>query len=135
MNRIIKRMALPLGAATVLGTTGFAFMASNAVDVSHTGEGVHSVGGFTIENISYVGCDTANGNDCYTDFFAYATDGSGYIPGSAEIKEGGAWYTCTAQDTYHDANGHTGRGFMCQTNRPSGVNPASINDLTVSVHS
>ncbi len=34
MNRIIKRLAVPLSAAAVLGTAGFAYMASNTVSTS-----------------------------------------------------------------------------------------------------
>jgi len=135
MNRTMKRFALPLVGAAVVATSGFAFMASNSVDVSHTGEGTGTVSGFTVTNVAYESCDSPNGNNCYTSFFAYATDGSGYIPGNAEIKfDGTGWFTCTAQDNYKQG-ANTGRWFTCQTNRPDGINPVNQNTLTVSVHS
>lgn len=55
MNRIMKRMALPVGAAVVLGTTGFAFMAANTLDTSYAGDsGIKTVSGYAISNVHYV---------------------------------------------------------------------------------
>lgn len=56
VNRIIKRMAIPVGAAIVLGSSGFAFMASNtfAHSASFAGEGSQSISGYTVDNVHYI---------------------------------------------------------------------------------
>ena len=46
MNRVMKRMALPVGAALILGSSGFAYMASNGVERSYAGEGHGEIAGF-----------------------------------------------------------------------------------------
>ena len=53
MNRIMKRMALPVGAAIILGSSGFAFMASNTVPESFAGQGQATISGYVVSNISY----------------------------------------------------------------------------------
>lgn len=53
MKRYIKRLALPLGAAAVLGTAGFAYMASNTVATAGLGEGYAPVAGYTTTNIGF----------------------------------------------------------------------------------
>lgn len=53
MNRYVKRLALPLGAAAVLGTAGFAYMASNTVATAGLGEGYSPVAGYTATNIGF----------------------------------------------------------------------------------
>ena len=53
MNRIIKRMAIPVGAAIILGSSGFAFMASNSVPTSYAGDGSGDIAGYTVSNVSY----------------------------------------------------------------------------------
>jgi hypothetical protein len=53
MNAKIKRLAIPAGVAAVIGTTGFAFMANNAVDASSAGQGQATVSGYTVSGITY----------------------------------------------------------------------------------
>lgn len=53
MNRIIKRLAVPLSAAAVLGTAGFAYMASNTVDPSNAGQGTGVVSGYHVYDVHY----------------------------------------------------------------------------------
>jgi hypothetical protein len=53
MNRIMKRMAIPVGAAIILGSSGFAFMASNSVPATSAGEGTGAVVGYGVSNVHY----------------------------------------------------------------------------------
>lgn len=73
MNRIVKRMAVPVGAAIILGSSGFAFMASSNVDASHAGSGVGVVGGYNVSDITY---DTAAnyGGDAYLVSVSFSLD-------------------------------------------------------------
>jgi hypothetical protein len=53
MNRKLKTLALPIGAAVVLGTSGFAYMASNGVAQSFAGEGNGDIAGYNVSNVQY----------------------------------------------------------------------------------
>lgn len=53
VNRIIKRMAVPVGAAIILGSSGFAFMATNSVPLTHAGSGDNTISGYTVSGVSY----------------------------------------------------------------------------------
>jgi len=68
MNRIMKRMALPIGVATVLGSTGFAFMAANVQGASSLGYSSNSVNGYDVEGIHYVACAPMDGEYCNVEF-------------------------------------------------------------------
>ncbi|MGH3497102.1 MAG: hypothetical protein ACRDP1_06535 [Nocardioidaceae bacterium] len=60
MNRLMKRVALPIGAAIMLGTTGFAFMASNSVAPSNAGVGSGAISGYNVRNVHYAIVDNPN---------------------------------------------------------------------------
>jgi hypothetical protein len=49
MNRKMKRLVLPIGAAAIIGTSGFAFMANNTVPETHAGQGHGKISGYTIK--------------------------------------------------------------------------------------
>lgn len=49
----MKRMALPIGGAIVLGSAGFAFMATNGVPTTMAGEGTGQVVGYSVSNVHY----------------------------------------------------------------------------------
>jgi hypothetical protein len=53
MNRMMKRMALPVGAAIVLGSSGFAYMAVNSVPQSFAGAGENAISGYAVSGVSY----------------------------------------------------------------------------------
>ena len=53
MNRTIKRVALPIGAAALLGSTGFAFMAANSVQQTFAGNGGNVISGYTVSDVRY----------------------------------------------------------------------------------
>ena len=44
---------MPVGAAIILGSSGFAFMATNSVAVTHAGAGENTVSGYDVSNVSY----------------------------------------------------------------------------------
>lgn len=60
MNRTIKRLALPLGAAAILGTSGFAYMASNTVGTTYAGQGSGPISGYTLLDYHYNVTGTQN---------------------------------------------------------------------------
>lgn len=53
MNRKMKRMALPIGAALILGSSGFAYMATNTVPQTFAGDGNGDIAGYTVSNVTY----------------------------------------------------------------------------------
>lgn len=53
MNRTIKRIAVPVGAALILGSSGFAFMASNSVPTSYAGNGSGTIAGYNVSDVHY----------------------------------------------------------------------------------
>lgn len=53
MNKKLRWIALPVGAAAILGTSGFAFMASNSVPGSSAGSGTGTISGYQVSNIDY----------------------------------------------------------------------------------
>ncbi len=129
MNRIVKRMAVPVGAAIILGSSGFAFMASNGVEGSSLGEGQGGISGFQVSDISYY---TSGGDLTYVNFNAdpYAAHTSSSDPANAEITfDGSNWYTCnrTTLDRAKDPEAH----FMCDM-RGKGVS-ATVSAIKVVV--
>lgn len=109
MRSIVRRVALPIGAAVVLGTGGFAFMASNTVAVSYAGAGGNAIGGYHVTDIHYVTHqETAHGVIDAVDFNldhpadpanleAFITDNTGgggvqYYPKCSAISGGGNLY-------------------------------------------
>jgi hypothetical protein len=57
MRSIVRRVALPIGAAALLGSGGFAFMAVNGVPESHAGAGENTISGYNVSNIHYAYID------------------------------------------------------------------------------
>lgn len=55
MNRTLKRLAIPAGAAAILATSGFAFMANNSFDhsASFAGDGAQTISGYVVSNVHY----------------------------------------------------------------------------------
>ena len=122
MNRIIKRMAIPVGAAIVLGSSGFAFMATNTVLETHAGRGEGQISGYVVSGVTY-SLDLA---DSYPDGFgnpaldkirtvsfnldhkastvsAQIRNGSGdkWIPySSCGSDDGGYHWSCKASGTF-----------------------------------
>lgn len=59
MNRTVRKLALPIGAAVVVGTSGFAFMAQSTVAPSYAGQGRGSISGFNVTDVHYAYVDNA----------------------------------------------------------------------------
>lgn len=125
MNRITKRLALPVVAAAVLGTSGYAFMASNTVPATFAGQGGHVISGSTVSNVHYLLKDngtqssSTGGTDMYisgveftidhpmqqgqTVYATVASDNSGYgiatkyanCTGGTDSNGATSTYTCT----------------------------------------
>jgi hypothetical protein len=53
MNRKMKRLILPVGAAAIIGTSGFAYMANVNIPDSHVGQGVGTVSDYNASHITY----------------------------------------------------------------------------------
>ena len=58
MKSIVRRVALPIGAAAVLGCSGFAFIAINGVPESRAGAGESAISGYNVSNIHYTYVDS-----------------------------------------------------------------------------
>lgn len=117
MNRTIKRLAIPLGAAAILGTSGFAFMASNTFsNTPGAGDSSIAASGYNISNESNTGCGVAN-EICYFHFDAKAIASDEPQPSTAAVRfDGGQWYQCTAAANYSGA-----RPFTCDLRNPDGT--------------
>lgn len=117
MNRTLKRLALPIGVAAVLGTTGFAFMSSNAFQSTPgAGDSAVAASGYTITNISHTACNV-NNEICYFHFDAQAIQANENQPSSASVSfDGGKWYQCTAAANYSGA-----RPFTCDLRNANGT--------------
>jgi len=131
MTRTMKRLALPLGAAAILGTSGFAFMASNSVAPSYAGDGVNTVSGFSITNISY---HQASGDLTYVNFDADpgATHNSSNDPAESQITfDGTNWINCnrTSLDRSQTPEAH----FLCDV-RGLGIHDSVSNLRVVVTH-
>lgn len=96
MNRTIKRLALPLGAAVVLGTAGFGYMASNTLAVTpNNGEVVTSVSGDTISSFGSTTCAETGGyhaanavptDTCGVSFYAAPKQAGANAPTNAVVS-------------------------------------------------
>lgn len=127
MNRIMKRMALPVGAAIILGSSGFAFMASNTFAASPgAGAGSVAVSGYQVDNIHFSPCENASQNVCYVNGTVAKKSASEPDAGTVAVKfNNTGWFTCTVASDYSGP-----RPFTCDL-RP-GLFTADENTLTVS---
>lgn len=122
MNRIVKRLAVPLSAAAVLGTAGFAYMANNPVETSYAGAGSGVVDGYAVYDISFT--PVAN-NIGWVHFDAIPADGnkgaSTWEAYASVTFPNGHEYTCT-EDTRNYSNFNDSYNATTQT---VNYNPAS----------
>lgn len=95
MNNTVKRIALPLGAAVVIGSSGFAFMASNSVPETRAGDGSNVITGYTVSNVDY---DTDNGRIIALRFdldgAAKASNVKAYVRSTQPTNENGTYDNC-----------------------------------------
>lgn len=147
MNRTLKRLALPLGAAAILGTSGFAFMANGYVQNSHASDGTGTVIGYATYDVHFVGGGTG-GNIGYVHFNSIPQDNShdtSSWPSSGSVTfPDGNTYSCTFAwsgdtrtnsytDTYSSATGVADHGspqasWVCDVRGAgAGEDPAASN--------
>ena len=121
MNRTVKRLAIPIGVAAALGTSGFAYMASNTVSTSHAGQGSGSVAGYNVYDVHYpaaglVALPTTKPGDSQNGVtqvsFKVSPDNAGFAAvdlydsngnllgggGASNCSESGGVWTCTVGD-------------------------------------
>jgi hypothetical protein len=117
MKSIVRRVALPIGAAVVLGCSGFAFMASNSVAASNAGTGDGAISGYEVSNVHYSIVDNPNvpgGTYIQQVSFTLAPDNATNVE---------AWFT--------DDSGNYVSGFYAQCAETAGTwdcqNPNVIN--------
>lgn len=97
MNRIAKRVALPVGAALILGSSGFAFMAQNAQQASSLGYSSAAVNGYDVNAIHYNACTPMNGQYCSVDFLLKPQGGQSPANTGTNVQvsiNDGAFRTC-----------------------------------------
>ena len=125
MNRIVKRLAVPLSAAAVLGTAGFAYMAGGTVAPSTAGLVHSAISGINVESVHYYLCngDEASSSDpdgfsqiCYANLVVQQPDHNAPIPSSVDVKIGanGTWVGCTQPPNDTGSNyADNSRLFIC----------------------
>jgi hypothetical protein len=124
MNSLLKRVAVPVGAAFILGSSGFALMAQNVQDPSSAGYSSASVNGYDVNSIHYGACAPMNGNYCNVSFLLKPLNGE--APANtgtnvqASVNNSGVWKTCI----YEGAPGsNQGTKWTCS------ITPTSTGDL------
>ena len=117
MNRTLKRLALPVGAAAILGTSGFAFMATNSVDQTYAGQGRALISGFSVSNIHYAFVnDTGNNpNLDYIKSVSFTLDHHANTA-TADIRNNQSWVP------YHACSSSDGYTFTCANSTGSAAN-------------
>ena len=108
MNRIMKRAALPVGAALILGSGGFAYMAQNTQAASSAGYSTAAVNGFDVNSIHYNACVPMNGNYCSVEFLLKPKGGEAPANTGTNVQaalNGGAFSTCIYEGAPGSNNG------------------------------
>jgi hypothetical protein len=132
MNRIIKRLAVPLSAAAVLGTAGFAYMASNQTATSYAGSGDTTVSGYQVSPIHFITTPAAGG-DAYLLGITFSLDHSAdpanvgayvYYNYQHQVSR---WTNCTA------TNAPTDTAFKCVPTSPNYGTSTDNNGASVTV--
>jgi hypothetical protein len=107
MRSIVRRVALPIGAAVVLGSSGFAFMAVNGVPGTHAGSGEADISGYNVSNVHYAYVDNdANPEGSYIKSVTFTLDHAASQV-SAHIKAGPGAQPWIPYDTCANTSGST----------------------------
>lgn len=120
MNRMIKRMVIPVGAAIALGSSGFAFMASNSVPLSRAGDGTGVISGYNVSNIHYTTLgdwQPGNGNN-HISAVSFALDHAA-TPSNvralvSDVNGGHVYYKCSESANLWTCNFTGGQNSMAQ---------------------
>ena len=127
---ISRKIAVPI-VGLVMGTGGFAFLASNSFAAAPgAGSGTVAASGYTVANIHNVQCGSGSATPediCYTNFTLQVQNPSAPDAANAYVKfDNSGWYDCTA-GSYA---GTRVRSFMCDL-RTAPVS-TSYSNMTVS---
>lgn len=128
MNRTMKRLAIPVVAAAVLGTSGFAFMSNNTFSSTPgAGEGQVHASGYDVNAIHNVGCGSGQPTICYTNFNLQTLASDQADAATVLVRfDNSGWFDCT---TGGYAGPHN-RSFTCDLR--SAPVPSSYNSFQVS---
>ena len=119
MNRRMKRLAVPMVAAAVLGTTGFAFMATNTVAATRAGAGENVISGYDVSGVTYNYVDNfGNPHLNYIKGVTFTLDHAA-ARASAQINNSQTWVPYT---DCHSGNG--GYTWTCENSTGSAANLA-----------
>ena len=157
MRRNVRKFLIP-GVGLVLATSGFAYMSTNSVDRTYSGEGVGTVNGYAVYDVHVSASDITNGKVGYIHFNSIPMDNDHTTeswPVTGEVKAGGTWYSCTSAwggtdtrtNSYTDeympnGGGNADGGYVQDNGSPQaswtcdvrgaaeGISPAAINNLT-----
>lgn len=123
MNRTLKRLLLPVGAATVLGTAGFAYMASGTLDTSYASIQTGSVDGYHVSNVHYTTMNEPGTNDQRT-----ITDVAFDLDHNAAASNVTAWIDDATGGTQYYSNCQASNGtsaaassFVCSADNPGNI--------------
>jgi hypothetical protein len=104
MNKLIRKLAVPVGAAIVAGT-GFAYLSSGASSASYASQSVSTVGSYATYNVNY-GIGDTPGVIGYVKFSAVPADNSHAEQADASTAmvqfNGGTnpWTTCVRSTSF-----------------------------------
>lgn len=147
MPKLPRRLAM-WGGAAIVASTGFAFMASNAVDASSAGEGANAVTGYTASNISYsnASCSGNSGNltqVCINGVSFTLTSNATSAPANGQPKDVNVIYQDGTDDlNYSSVHAHTcsisgwgttgtGAGAGTVTCTTGNIGSASLTNLNI----
>jgi hypothetical protein len=119
MRSIVRRVALPIGAAVVLGSGGFAFMAVNGVPGTHVGSGEADISGYNVSNVHYTYADVDDNPELsYIKTVAFTLDHAAsqvsahikagpdlqpWVPYDNCVNTSGSMWTCSASSGHNAA--------------------------------
>lgn len=136
MNRTIKRLALPLGAAVVLGTTGFAFMAGGNINQTYAGTNTGTIAAFTVSGVHYTLHNNASSGhgspgDEYISAVSFNLDQPASTNGMAAFVKNGTGALSTTRYGNCVANTTGAQQYTCTiSHQPSGTSDANEAPLT-----
>lgn len=124
MNRTFKRLVMPIGAAVVIGTSGFAFMASNTLATSSAGSGTALVAGYDVTNVKYA-TDPDNNYVTALSFTLDKVANPSNVKATIYHAPGG---TPPATVIYDDCASGDGLSFVCGPHTPGAFANLSFMD-------
>jgi hypothetical protein len=123
----MKRLVIPVGAAAIIGTSGFAFMASNSVPISHAGGGgvPNNIQGYSVSGVTYTTVpDSFHQSDVTRDFVHKVTFTLNHAATTVQAQVNSV--------PFRDCKNDSGNTWTCgQKNAGAGVPTKDSNQLYV----